>query len=135
MSQHDDTDSRAVEQLAGTSTANESVHSPTLPTEASGFTAESEFDWVPSPELAAALAKMAGDLLASIEAEQNKPLVAGEPAYRGNCKWHPIADFPLRGSRAGAREDNASHSSTPGSHWVDVEEILPGSPEYAGSLR
>lgn len=127
MSQHDDTDSRAVEQLAGISKANESVHSPTLPTKASDFSEESEFDWVPSPELADALARMAGDLLASIEAEQNKPLVSGDSAFRGSCKWHPNAEFPMRASRAGAREDIASHSATPGSHWVDVDEVTQGS--------
>ena len=36
VSQHDDTDSRAVEQLAGNTTANESVHSLTRPSARSG---------------------------------------------------------------------------------------------------
>lgn len=72
------------------------------------------------------LATTIANLIDQIEADQNLPITPGQTAYRGGCKDHPNATFPLRATMTGAQEDKISHGSTPGSHWLLMhEEIAP----------
>lgn len=77
----------------------------------------------PTSSQITALKRLAEETLDLIYAECNKLLQVGQTAYRGTCKHHPSATFPLRATPLGASQDTSSHLHKNGQHTVDIIEV------------